>query len=82
MIKNCEICGKEFETKRDYQKYCSKACRLKQNRSLERERTEKKRTERKTKNKSLTNAAVEARAMGMTYGQYQAMKTIEMLRGE
>lgn len=28
MIKTCEICGTEFETKYSLQKYCSSECRL------------------------------------------------------
>ena len=28
MIKICEICSKEFETKYSFQKYCSAECRL------------------------------------------------------
>ena len=29
MTKKCKYCGKEFETDRNYQKYCSKSCRNK-----------------------------------------------------
>lgn len=29
MIKQCKHCGKEFEAKRNYQKYCSNDCRNK-----------------------------------------------------
>lgn len=80
MIKECEFCGKKFETDRGYQKFCSKECRHKRNDSLAKQRTQEKKN--KNKNSSLIDAAVTARKMGMTYGQYQAMQTLKMMKGE
>lgn len=58
--------------------FCSKKCRLKRNDSLAKQRTQ----EKKNKNSSLIDAAAAARKMGMTYGQYQAMQTLKMMKGE
>lgn len=78
-IKKCESCGAEFETDRGYQKYCSRECRLEMSRSLAKQRTQEK---KKKKDDSLGRACIEARRLGITYGQYQAMQYIKMLRGE
>lgn len=73
MTKNCEICGAVITVRSDREKYCSKTCADKA----------KCRNNKKPPKEALSNAkpalsiaeiAKLARAAGMTYGQYVAMR--------
>lgn len=77
MTRKCDFCGKEFETARNYQKYCCKHCREEMSKSLSRQKTQEKH-EKKNKGDGIVNVAIAARQLGMSYGQYQAM---QMLKG-
>lgn len=85
--KVCEVCGKEYICKNPRQKYCSDECakaalhkqvvfRSARSREMERERKRMgKRAKRvQTSHEALADAAVEARAAGMSYGQWQARR--------
>lgn len=85
--KICEICGKEYICKNPRQKYCGDACARSASASQqrtngyrvremerERKRAEKRAKRIQTSHEALADAAVEARAAGMTYGQWQARR--------
>ena len=71
--KICKLCGKPFKAYGN-QQYCSEECkqeaRLRRNNSISKPRQ----VSRKKHKSEITNINAEARALGMTYGQYQAMK--------
>lgn len=69
--KKCIICGKEFEAKGPHANVCGDACR--RQRDIEYTKSyRKKRKKAAVAHKSLEQVAVEARAAGMTYGEYVA----------
>lgn len=81
----CRICGKLFDSKHG-SIYCSDECRkiaikeqTKRRSGYYREYYKKQRTEKKTKKRKseISDINAEARALGMTYGQYQAMKYLK-----
>lgn len=80
--KACPICGKRFVayTKR---KYCSDECsRIAQANSKKSVNSEKRKEKKKEKHVSqLTELTREARAKGMSYGQLQAQKYLEQMKG-
>lgn len=77
-IRKCEFCGNEFRPRNGNQIFCSISCRKKQYNAAAFPQVPKE----KKKNEELVKINEEARKLGMSYGQYQAMKTIEMLRGK
>lgn len=87
-IRICECCGRPYEvSKRNQrQKYCSRACNIKmQNRHLKEKRANarKRRAEQeqmKSPRKGVSEIAAEARAAGMSYGKYQAMRQAKKIR--
>lgn len=86
MIKECRCCKKKFSTKRMNQYYCSEECatkaKLKYQREYEAEKKKKEKSDKKPKKKinELTRMAIEARAAGMTYGQYVAKQNAQLTR--
>ena len=92
MIKLCAECGKEFESDGNT-RYCCDECRLigykkkTDARKVEYAETAKKKREayvhhKKEKHKSRINELnAKARELGLTYGQYQAMKFKEAQNG-
>lgn len=81
----CAVCGAEIEKRSARQKYCAE-CSIEANRARtrekDRERDAKKRRREyeaagawpaKTEGKSLAQVNAEARALGLTYGKYQAL---------
>ena len=83
MIIKCGICGKEFEGAGN-RKYCSNECShiayTQQNKERwQREKGKpRERNKKPKKRKSQLDAInAEARKLGMTYGQYQAMKYVK-----
>lgn len=86
MIKECEWCGKLYDTNDYVSKVnvCSDECKY--NRSLKIKRInwaklqERKRTLKEKKNQDLIKVNEIARENKMTYGQYVALQTKEMIR--
>ena len=82
--KICPVCGAHFVafTKR---KYCGNECALKANNEKNKSRyREKAQENEKPKEKhvsQLTELTREARAKGMSYGQLQAQKYLEQMKG-
>ncbi len=74
MTKRCVICGKEFETLRTCQVYCSKECNAKGQRINDHRRRSGYMT---TAVDRLTEVQRLAEAEGLSYGQYQAKKMLE-----
>lgn len=85
--KVCEVCGKEYTCKNPRQKYCGEQCskdalrkqitfRSARMHEMERDRKRMEKREKRvqTSHQSLVDASVEARAAGMTYGQWQARR--------
>lgn len=60
----CRWCSKEFETERDSDLFCSSTC--------------KKKDKESRKHDALSRDAIEARKLGITYGEYQARKYWEI----
>lgn len=83
MIRNCKICGKEFETNGTPAKCCSKECSAENNRqngkAKYKEYYEKRKAKKikKSNMKQIVDLTVEARRHGMTYGQYVAKMYLE-----
>lgn len=74
--KICNYCGKTFETsKRGQHKYCSDECRKK---FYAPQKYVAK--EREPRESHITEITKEARAMGMSYGLYQAQKYLNQMR--
>lgn len=85
--KICLICHKEYTCKNPRQKYCGEACarvaaadqqmtnsyRVREM-ARERKREEQRQRRIQASHEALADAAVEARAAGMTYGQWQARR--------
>lgn len=83
--KICEVCGKQFVGIKRTAKYCSKPCRevamKERHRILQAEKAEKaaREKENEKQKKPIWQLNEEARKLGLTYGQYQAMR---MAKGE
>lgn len=77
--KYCAVCGKEFYTHTSKVICCSDECQEERSKVLASQRRAKKRNDKtKTYHRpSLDNEIDEARKLGMTYGQYKAMKYID-----
>lgn len=73
-VKKCAICGRCFITNKMKVVCCSPECQKKRNKQLQNEARRKyvSQKEPKKKTKTLAELSVEARAAGMTYGQYVA----------
>lgn len=82
-----DVCGKEFVAQKSNQKRCSKECSAIYDRKRTNERNKKMRKspnvkdEKKKAASGLNEKIKAAAAMGLTYGQYQALQTIEQIRG-
>lgn len=79
VIVNCIVCGNPFEAMNRGKRYCSVTCKnmAASERDRIRYRQDKERKNRpkpKKKEKTLEEWNTEARAAGMSYGQYRAMK--------
>lgn len=72
-IRKCEFCGKEFRPRNGNQIFCSTVCRKKQYNAVALPQVPKP----KKKNEELVKINEEARKLGMTYGQYQAMRYVK-----
>ena len=80
--KTCPVCGTKFKTRNVKKIYCTTKCYNVELRRRNREHMANERAEirarRQSKNltshEALADAAVEARAAGMTYGQWQARR--------
>lgn len=70
----CPICGNTYIKLTGRQKYCSVECREKSMRKGQSYEQKPKRLDR------ISRLVAEARAAGMTYGQYQALKLKEFSR--
>lgn len=82
MITSCNNCGKLFETNSKRTVYCSEECKKEKTRELDRIRHKSNVAEKnkyKGSTQKVVDIAVEARAHGMSYGQYAAQM---YLRGE
>ena len=80
-IRKCKICGREFIAKRKNQIYCDKSCTAKAGVLATKERRKAKAAAEKSKPKrSISDINEEARAAGMTYGQYVAMQYAKTVR--
>lgn len=89
-IKKCEYCGMEFETKSAAKLYCSRKCAVTMHnkkrirkreendfqKAIERINKKKNQPEKKEYKNELARINAEARAHGMTYGKYVALKKI------
>ena len=73
-VKKCVVCGKHFISTNSKVVCCSQECQKKRNKQLQNEARRKyvSQKEPKKKTKTLAELSVEARAAGMTYGQYVA----------
>lgn len=80
MIRQCKICGKEFESNGTPAKCCSKECMAENNRRRSREQNKErwqaekaKRRKKYSNRQQIVDLTVEARQHGMSYGQYVAL---------
>lgn len=71
MIVTCRFCGKEYE-KRKYNEDCCEKCKAEKPRFNKR----KTNTRPTMRNTSLVRDAVEAKKLGLSYGQYSAMRAM------
>lgn len=87
MIKerSCAMCGAKFyiyDRKQMKQKYCSESCRRAMQQKQAKEHKIAENAKKRAKgNKNIVNINEEARKLGLTYGQYQAMKYMEARNG-
>lgn len=85
ILKICEVCGNQFVGIKRTAKYCSKPCRevamKERHRILQAEKAEKAAREKENEKlkRTIWQLNEEARQLGLTYGQYQAMR---MAKGE
>lgn len=79
--KVCKICAKEFIAKCKTTKCCSKECKIenaKINQKLWVDRQKQLKAKKKKEKKlTVTDLAVKARKLGMSYGQYTAMLYVQ-----
>ena len=64
-IKTCPTCTKEFQVTNEHKKYCSSECKEAKKLKIETREDKVKKT-----HKSISEMAAEARALGMSYGEY------------
>lgn len=77
LVKKCEICGREFYSQTARQNVCSHDCFLERARRTSRKATEKKNETKKEAEEralSLDEKIAKARALGISYGKYVAIK--------
>lgn len=80
ILKTCEVCGNQFVGIKRTAKYCSKPCRevamKEKRRILQAEKAERAAREKENEKlkKPIWQLNEEARQLGLTYGQYQAMR--------
>lgn len=85
ILKICEVCGNQFVGIKRTAKYCSKPCRnaamKERHKILQAEKTERAAREKENEKLKMPiwQLNEEARKLGLTYGQYQAMR---MAKGE
>lgn len=75
--RKCKYCGQLFIPVTHRQFYCNESCRLERNRERSREQGKSntiQRRKQKAKKAAIRDIAAEAKAAGMSYGQYVAMK--------
>lgn len=78
-IRKCEICGEVFNRISYNQRYCGEACKreakiLYCRDKRQTEKLNKLNAQTKIKHDTLSEVARKANAMGLTYGQYMALK--------
>lgn len=76
-VKECEICGNEFYSQTARQKVCSHECFLERARRTSKKATKKKQETKKEveeRELSLDEKIAKARALGISYGKYVAIK--------
>lgn len=78
VIVNCIVCGSPFSAYNRNSKFCSKECESMHDNEIRRrkyrvEASQKRKNAGKKKVKTLEEWNAEARAAGMSYGQYRAM---------
>lgn len=75
IIVKCKVCGKEFVTRTKIKQLCSEECAKINAKNNFKNFEERRKEERQKKDKgtTLTEMAVKAKELGMTYGQYSAM---------
>ena len=80
--RKCEFCGEFFEANRN-RKFCCAECRRKNDNLTKKIRVNKDRNAQVVKNMQagLVHDAVEAKRLGMTYGQYKGMQYLQQERG-
>lgn len=85
-IKKCEWCGKEFVAKTAVGKYCSNKCYREVNKLRARELRKSPKQDEKTiksyeeRTRRINRKIELARQQGMSYGEWQALKTIRETR--
>ena len=77
-IVSCEVCGNFYEAKNRASRYCSQKCRYavaneRAKIKYHKEKAYKSRPQNQENSKSIAEWDAEARAAGMSYGQYRAM---------
>ena len=82
----CRCCGAKFTASRRSQIFCSKECRTRYHQSgvkspaninTKKKAEKKKELTKAQKQKRFTDEVVKAKELGMSYGQYKALKYIE-----
>lgn len=80
----CKNCGREFDPLSKKQKHCSAECRVEYQKKAriarDERRKQKKIAVKRKKNQPLSQMNREARACGMTYGKYVALKYAPVVR--
>lgn len=85
LVKECEICGREFYSQTARQNVCSHDCFLERARRTSRKATrEKNETKKEAEEKalSLDEKIAKARALGISYGKYVAIKQLKKDKGK
>lgn len=79
----CPVCGKEFAKRSGSNRYCSEACNREATRKKQKERRERhleeKRQQEEAKRcaKSISEIAMEAEQLGLSYGQLVGLRRIQ-----
>ena len=76
----CAVCGGTFYSQRRNTPVCSEACRKKYKQRLRQERAEENAVPKRERKSNIADINAAARAAGMTYGKYVAMKYAEKNR--
>ncbi len=71
--RKCKHCGKLFVSANYKQKYCNPVCRIEYNKEKLMDKRKSCNTNQNEKKESIRHIASEAKAAGMSYGQYVAM---------